>query len=85
MIKTCYRHQYNIVCYSILTVNKCCVPAYRSNYKSVKNGVHLIKETVFHLLKSYLWEVNFGRSYRYRKDLPEVDIISTSEHNAGLI
>ena len=29
---------------------------------------------------SYLCGVNFGRSYRYSKDLPEVDISSESEH-----
>ena len=29
-------------------VNKCYIPAYRSNHKSVKKGVYLIKTTVFH-------------------------------------
>ena len=53
-IKTCYRQQYNIVYYSILMVNKCCVPAFRSNYKYVKKGVHLIKVTVFHFPREWL-------------------------------
>ena len=51
----------------VLMVNKCCIPAYRSNYKSRMKGVHLIIVTL--LLNNYSFSVCHDVA-RYKTDMP---------------